>query len=66
MNNISINKDTGYLNIVSMYNILIENKPAVYRGRKVLKNRQVTLLNTRPERIAGIAGNNKTISQHNQ
>ena len=63
--NLSINSDTGNLNVNPVYNCILKNKPIFKRGVKILQNHQRTRLPTRPKRVASIIANKRIISQHN-
>ena len=61
--NISINRDTGNLNIDPIYDILLKNEPIVDGGIKILHNHQGTRLPTRPKRVASMLAHKRIISQ---
>jgi len=63
--NLSINRDTGNLNIDPIYDSLSRNEPIVNKRIKILHNHKRTRLPTRPERIASRIANKRIISQQN-
>ena len=63
--NLSINRDTGNLNIDPIYYCLLENEPIVSKGIKILYNHQGTRLPTRPKRVASMLAYKRIISQQN-
>ena len=63
--NISINRDTGNLNIDPISDILLKNEPINDGGIKILHNHQGTRLPTRPKRVASMLAYKRNISQQN-
>ena len=63
--NLSINRDTGNLNINPIYDCLLKNEPIVNKGTRILHNHQGSRLPTRPKRVASILANKRIISQQN-
>jgi hypothetical protein len=63
--NLSINRDTGNLNIDPIYDSLLKNEPIVNKRIKILHNHQGTRLPIKPTRTASIIANKRIISQQN-
>jgi hypothetical protein len=63
--NLSINRDTGNLNIDPIYDNLLKSESIVNKGVKILNNHQGTILPVRPKRFASVIANKRIISQLN-
>ena len=63
--NLSINRDTGNLNIDPIYDYFLKKEPIVEKGMKILHNCLGTRLPTGQKRVASILDNKWIISQQN-
>ena len=63
--NLSVNRDTGNLNIDPIYGFLSKSEPIVNKEIKILHSYQGTRLSTRPIRVASILADKMIILQEN-